>query len=208
MPRPCRLPTCCLTTEYSKTQQFCSLYITIHWKKYFKYPYHHLKSGPRSSYRPGFGPLFHVGTIKDTANTLGATGSSGNSYYEIKSQVFQRQLGGFCGIPCYTVPFIWYCNVILSLPRMGTLLPYNAFISHTSVSELVDKVHVGRTRPIQDFQLAKHIQVPIETRPDNIFNIVSIKYCRPDFVHMTHAFLKAFSLLMILILMPNSIHLG
>ena len=145
MPRPCRLPTCCLTTEYSKTQQFCSLYITIHWKKYFKYPYHHLKSGPRSSYRPGFGPLLHVDTIKDTANPLGATGSSGNSYYEIKSQVFQRQLGGFCEIPCYTVPFIWYFNVILSLPRMGTLLPYNAFISHTSVAELVDEVHVSRT---------------------------------------------------------------
>ena len=64
---------------------------------------------------------------------------------------------------------------------MGTLLPYNAFISHTSVSELVDKVHVGRTRPIQDFQLAKHIQVPIETRPDNILR-EAVKNVLAEFV--------------------------
>ena len=51
-------------------------------------------------------PLLHVETIMDTANSLGASGSSGGSYFEINSQVFRRQLGGFFGIPCYTVPFI------------------------------------------------------------------------------------------------------
>ena len=100
MPQPCkyRLPTCCLTVDYSKIEQFRSSILNTLTTILILYLGLHIFHGSC--------PLLHVETIMDTANPLGASGSSGSSYFEINSQVFRRQLGGFFGIPCYTVPFI------------------------------------------------------------------------------------------------------
>lgn len=118
LPQPCNLNHKCPSHVSTGYLRAVSLWITL---KLSNFAHCILQSNDRSILNTlttililylglhifhGSCPLLHVETIMDTANPLGASGSSGSSYFEINSQVFRRQLGGFFGIPCYTVPFI------------------------------------------------------------------------------------------------------